>query len=76
MKTRLLTKKDVAELMSVTVRTIERLVENRKIPFTRIPCASGASKRIRFSEDAIGDWLEKDSEAVREHEEISCQHNG
>jgi excisionase family DNA binding protein len=49
----LITIKDAARFLSLSVATVYRLVESRKIPFFRIGSA------IRFSQQALQAWLVK-----------------
>lgn len=49
----LLTKKEVAEKMKVSERTIDNFRKFQSLPFIK------AGRSIRFSEAAIDGWLEK-----------------
>ncbi len=56
---RLLTKKDVAEMMGCTERTVDRLVARNVIPFTQIPWGTGGKLKRRFIFGAIVKWMEQ-----------------
>lgn len=44
----------MAERLSLSVSTLYKYVEQKKITFVRLPGGD-----IRFNQDAISDWLEK-----------------
>ena len=46
-------KKDVAKVLGVCTKTVERLVTMRKIPFFRVPIG----RSIRFEQEAIERWV-------------------
>lgn len=50
--TRLLTAREVAELLGVSIETTLRWVRSGKLPAIRLP--SGA---VRFSTDALDEWI-------------------
>ena len=50
----LLDKKDVATLLSISVKTVDRMVAERQIPVVRI-----GSKIIRFHPQQVDRWIEK-----------------
>ena len=50
---KLLTKTEIAELLNVSVSTIEHYVFFKKIPFIKI------GKLVRFSEDEISKWVQE-----------------
>lgn len=54
---RLLSKKEIAALLGCTVRTVERMIVNRKIPFVKIPTATGRSLRVKFDSRMIDQWI-------------------
>ncbi len=58
---RLLTKKEVAEMMGCTERTVDRLVACNQIPFTKIPWGTGGKLKRRFIFGVIAEWLERHS---------------
>lgn len=51
--TRLLTKKDVADLLQYSTDGINRLMRNRRIPYIKI------GKTVRFKKDDIENWIDK-----------------
>jgi excisionase family DNA binding protein len=52
MQDALITIKEAAQYLSLSVATVYRLVESRKVPFFKIGSA------IRFRREALQDWLE------------------
>lgn len=50
---KLLTVDEVAELLSVSTNSVRQMVHRRQIPFIRI-----GSKRLRFDQDTIVNWIE------------------
>ena len=48
----LLTTEDVARVLRISVRTVQRLVRSR-----RIPVCTGAGKHWRFAEDQIAQYI-------------------
>lgn len=63
---RLLGKRDVAARLGFTVRSIERLVAARKIPYVTLPTATGSSTRVKFDRQAIEAWINGMSSPVEE----------
>lgn len=57
MEYRMLSKRELAEKLGYTTRTIDRLVAAKKIPFTRLPAASGKGEKIKFNSADIDMWL-------------------
>lgn len=55
---RLLSKQEVAEILGYTVRTIDRLIATHQIPFTRLPCGSGKTQKVRFDSRDIDAWID------------------
>ena len=55
----LLTKKDVAEMLGVTTRTINNMMKERTIPFIRIGCGGKKKKIIRFDRDQVMAVMQK-----------------
>lgn len=66
---RLLSKQDVAKLLGYTTRTIDRLVEKRRIPFTYLPSATGPGKRIKFVSGEIYAWIREHSMPAEQNTE-------
>ena len=63
---KVLTRKDVAEILQLSVRTIDYMVATNQIPYKRL------GRFIRFSEKALERWMEEGeaSESIcnkREH---------
>jgi excisionase family DNA binding protein len=56
---RLLSKKDVADLLQCTERTVDRLVTRNQIPFTRIPWGTGGKLKRRFIFGDIVEWMKR-----------------
>jgi len=54
----ILTKEQLAELLHVSKRTIERWVEEMRVPFIRLP-RRGSKCNIRFLKSTILSWLKK-----------------
>jgi excisionase family DNA binding protein len=50
----LMTKREAASFLRVSVRTVERWVCERKVPFVRLPGRGG----IRFRQKALLRWVE------------------
>ena len=50
---KMLTVKDVAELMQVKSLTVYRWVQDRKIPFAKLPGGT-----LRFDADKINNWIQ------------------
>ena len=57
-KDAVLTKKEIANFFNVSVRTVERWVARRQIPFLVLP-HQGSRREIRFRHSAIFRWMEK-----------------
>ena len=53
----LLSKKEVARILGCAIRTVERLAVTGKLPFYRIPCATGHKTRMRFDSGEIAAWV-------------------
>jgi len=51
--TKILNKKEAAELLKVSSKTIGRWVTARHIPFVKLP-----GRSIRFEEGALAKWIE------------------
>jgi excisionase family DNA binding protein len=63
----ILTKRDVAELLQVSERTVERWMSEGSIPFVPLP-KRGAWSEARFLRSEIVDWMRKRTvKAVRIH---------
>ena len=54
---RLLDKSNVAGILGVTIRTIDRMIASRTIPFLRFPTANGMNSKVRFDSLEIDSWL-------------------
>lgn len=61
---RLLSKNDVAKLLGYTVKTIDRLIAARRIPFVRIPTGYGPGTRVKFDKLELDKWLAECSQKV------------
>lgn len=68
---RLLNKKELAELMNCTERTVDRLVASNQVPFTFIPTGAGGKLKRRFIFGAIVEWLEERSFPHRQNAEAN-----
>ena len=55
----LLSKKDTAKQLGFTVRTLDRLVAGRKIPYVQIPTGVGDRMRTMFVSSDIDTWLDQ-----------------
>jgi excisionase family DNA binding protein len=68
-----MTKEQLAELLHVSERTIERWIEERRIPFIRLP-QRGSRSVVRLLKSAVIQWLRrtesKPSKAVLEFQEM------
>lgn len=53
-----LTKEELAELLQVSKRTVERWVEESRIPFIRLP-KRGSKSNVRFLKSNVLQWLRK-----------------
>jgi excisionase family DNA binding protein len=53
-----ITKEELAELLQVSTRTVERWVEESRIPFIRLP-KRGAKSNVRFLKSTVLQWLRK-----------------
>jgi excisionase family DNA binding protein len=63
----ILTKRDVAELLQVSERTVERWMSEGAIPYVPLP-KRGAWSEARFLRSEIIDWVRKRTvKAVRAH---------
>lgn len=60
MKSELLTKEQLAEELQVSVRTVERWIAERRVPFVRLP-RRGARRAVRFNARQITQWLERNT---------------
>ena len=49
---------EAAELLSLSVRTLERYVVERQIPFVELPMR-GSRRRVRFLKSQLLAWLER-----------------
>lgn len=58
---RLLDKKDMAQLLGCTVRTVDRMVAARTIPFLKVPTGTnGMTKtKVRFDSRDIEKWIDQ-----------------
>lgn len=54
----ILTKRDIAELMQVSERTVERWMAEGSIPYVPLP-KRGAWSEVRFLRSEILDWMRK-----------------
>ena len=52
---KVLTRKEVADLLKLSTRTIDFLVASKQIPHKRV------GRSVRFSERAIEQWMEQDN---------------
>ena len=59
MSYRLLSKKDTAKQLGFTVRTLDRLIAGRKIPYVQIPTGVGDRMRTMFVYSDIDTWLDQ-----------------
>jgi excisionase family DNA binding protein len=67
----ILTKRDVAELLQVSERTVERWMSEGSIPYVPLP-KRGAWSEARFLRSEIVDWMRKRTvKAVRTHHGIA-----
>lgn len=66
---RLLSKKDVAEMLNCTERTVDRLIAAKQIPFTQIPSGPGGRLKRRFIFGVIVEWLERYSFPAKQNTE-------
>lgn len=55
--TELLTKKELADALGVSPRTIERMVAMNAIPHVRMKAFTGRGRRVRFDKAAINAWF-------------------
>lgn len=53
-----ITKEELAELLQVSKRTVERWVEEGRIPFIRLP-KRGSKSNVRFLKSNVLQWLRK-----------------
>jgi excisionase family DNA binding protein len=53
-----ITKEELAELLQVSTRTVERWVEESRIPFIRLP-KRGSKSNVRFLKSNVLQWLRK-----------------
>jgi excisionase family DNA binding protein len=53
-----ITKEELAELLQVSTRTVERWVEGSRIPFIRLP-KRGAKSNVRFLKSNVLLWMRK-----------------
>ena len=53
-----ITKEELAELLQVSKRTVERWVEESRIPFIRLP-KRGSKSNVRFLKSNVLQWLRK-----------------
>lgn len=51
MKEEFLTKKELAELLKVTIRTIDRLCTHEGLPFVKF------GRNVRFEKEKVLDWI-------------------
>ena len=54
----IITKEELAELLQVSTRTVERWVEESRIPFIRLP-KRGSKSNVRFLKSNVLQWLRK-----------------
>lgn len=54
----IITKEELAELLHVSKRTIERWVEENRVPFIRLP-KRGSKSNVRFLKSTVLQWLRK-----------------
>ena len=54
----LITKEELAELLQVSKRTVERWVEESRVPFIRLP-KRGSKSNVRFLKSNVLQWLRK-----------------
>lgn len=54
---RLLTKREAATLLGYTVRTLDRMIAKRCIPFLRLPTGVGLGTKIKFDPQELDKWL-------------------
>lgn len=66
---RLLSKQEAASVLGLTVRTLDRLITNRRIPYLRLPSAiRGRQGRVRFDSRDIGNWIQERRQEETEDE--------
>ena len=58
---RLLSKKELAGLLGITVRTVDRLILLKKIPIVRMPTGVGTGTRVKFDTRDIEKWIREAS---------------
>ena len=63
---RLLSKKEAARLLGITVRTLDRLILLKKIPIVRMPTGVGMGTRVKFDTRDIEKWLREASIEVED----------
>lgn len=56
---RLLNRKEMAALLGCSLRTLDRMVIEERIPYLRVPTFTGYQTRTRFDPGKIEKWIEK-----------------
>lgn len=64
---RLLNRKEVAELINCTERTVDRMSAANQLPFTLIPSGTGGKLKRRYILGAIVEWMERNSVPSRQN---------
>ena len=59
---RLLTKKDLAELLGISVAGVNKMIMQRRVPYTKVTATRGGP--VRFDPAAIEAWLASNSTPV------------
>lgn len=73
---RLMSKREAAEILGFTIRTLDRLIINRKIPHIRLPSIiRGRQGRVRFDSRDIDRWLQEHRRGEAEGDEKECRHD-
>jgi excisionase family DNA binding protein len=62
-----LTKKEAAEILKVSPRTVDYLVITNQIPFSRI-----GKRAVRFSENRLREWFEDQQEGIPFHRKVKA----
>ena len=68
---RLLSKRELADLLNCAERTVDRLVAANQVPFTLIPCGPGGKLKRRFIFGEIVGWIEKRSTSCKQNAEAN-----
>ena len=72
----ILTKRDVAEILQVSERTIERWMSEGTIPYVPLP-RRGAWSQVRFLRAEIVDWMRRRTvKVIRPRHEVAANAQG